>query len=210
MPPTHLQYTPCLFSRVHVADRHWTDLRLLLLYAFFMVVCRFGVLTAHPPGLTLWSFMQRHVQFSQFVSSNSSITAGRYLRLMALACVEMSCTTPLAVFQMTLNLTFGPLEPWRSWADTHSNFSRVDLYPAVLWRSNRQTIIAFALYQWVPVFCAAVFFIFFGFAPEARRHYRSVFTKILTLCRLKRGGESLVSTGSQPTSGYVTIFTAPG
>lgn len=168
-----------------------------------VIVSQFGILTTRPLGLILRSFLQRQAQFSQFVSSNSSITAGRYFRLMALGCVEMLCTTPLAIFQMVLNLTRGPLEPWRSWADTHSNFSRVTLYPAVLWRSDRQTIIAFEFYRWTPVFCAVLFLLFFGFAQEARRNYRNAITAILVACRLKRKDKSPISTKS---SRYVVHF----
>ena len=137
-------------------------------------------------GLTLWSFLQRQAQFSQFMSSNSSLTMSRYFRLMSLAGVEMLCTTPLSVFQMVLNATAEPLDPWVSWSDTHYNFSRVRLIPAVIWTTNQRFVVAVQFNRWSVPFCAFIFFAFFGFAAEARRNYRTMFSKVLVVCRLKR------------------------
>ena len=62
-------------------------------------------------GLTLWSFLQRRAQFSQFMTPNSTLTMSRYFRLMALAGVELLCTIPLSIFQTVLNATAQPLDP---------------------------------------------------------------------------------------------------
>ena len=141
-------------------------------------------------GLTLWSFLQRQAQFSQFTSSNSSLTMSRYLRLMALAGVELLCTTPLSVLLMVLNLSAHPLEPWVSWSETHYNFSRVVEYPAVLWTMNRWSVVGLEVNRWSGVFCAFIFFAFFGFAAEARKNYLDVINKVLVACRLKRDPSS--------------------
>lgn len=141
-------------------------------------------------GLTLWSFLQRQAQFSQFVSSSSSLTMSRYLRLMALAGVELLFTTPLSIFLMTLNLTAQPLDPWVSWSDTHSNFSRVGQFPAVLWTLNRWLVVGIQFNRWAGPFCAFIFFAFFGFASEARKNYGNAITKVLVACRLKRDSAS--------------------
>ena len=137
-------------------------------------------------GLTLWSFLQRQAQFSKFISSNSSLTMSRYFRLMALAGVELLFTTPLSVFLMVLNATAQPLDPWVSWDDTHSNFGRVRLIPAVVWSMNRWLAVGIQVNRWSGPFCAFLFFSFFGFAAEARKNYRTAFSKVLAVCRLKR------------------------
>ena len=142
-------------------------------------------LTSPVPGLTVWSFLQRRAQFSQFMTSNSSLTMSRYFRLMALAGVESLCTTPLAIFQMVLNATSQPVEPWVSWEETHFNFSRVRLIPAVIWKMDRWFVIAIQLNRWSPPLCAFIFFAFFGFAAEARKHYSDAITKVLVVCRLR-------------------------
>jgi hypothetical protein len=141
-------------------------------------------------GLILWSFLQRQAQFSQFMSSNSSLTMSRYFRLMALAGVELLCTTPLSVFMTILNLTAQPLDPWVSWYDTHYNFSRVRLVPAVLWTMNRWLVVGIQFNRWSGPFCAFAFFAFFGFAAEARKNYCNAVSKVLIACRLKRDPSS--------------------
>lgn len=110
----------------------------------------------------------------------------RYLRLMALAGIELLSTTPLSVFLMALNLTAQPLEPWVSWGETHFNFSRVELVPAVIWSLNRWLVVGIQVNRWSGPFCAFVFFAFFGFAAEARKNYRNAVSKVLAACRLKR------------------------
>jgi hypothetical protein len=67
---------------------------------------------------TLGSFLVRRAQFTQFLSSNKSLTAGRYARLMGLACTEMLLTTPSALNQMVIDLKARLLEPWRSCVDS--------------------------------------------------------------------------------------------
>lgn len=156
-------------------------------------------------GLTLWSFLQRQAQFSQFMTSNSSLTMSRYFRLMALAGVELLCTTPLSIFLMVLNLSAQPLDPWISWQDTHSNFSRVRLFPAEVWTLNRWLAVGIQVNRWSGPFCAFIFFAFFGFAAEARKNYRNAIFKLLVVCRLERDPSSPRKT----LPGSVILFYTP-
>lgn len=125
--------------------------------------------------LTLRAFLKRRAQFNQFLSCNASLNASRYFRLMTLATIELCCTTPTALYGMWLNLEDSKVQPWISWADTHWHYSKVDQYPALLWRMDRIGAIGFELTRWAPVACAFIFFGIFGFADEARRHYRYAF-----------------------------------
>lgn len=152
-------------------------------------------------GLTLWSFLQRQAQFSQFMSSNSTLTMSRYFRLMALAGVELLCTTPLSVFLMVLNATGEQVDPWISWGETHYNFSNVRLVPAVLWTMNRWTVIGVQFNRWSGPLCAFVFFAFFGFASEARKGYCKAISKVLVACRLKCDYST-----QEASSGSVNLF----
>ena len=110
---------------------------------------------------------------------------------MALACTEMLCTTPLAVFSIVLNATAAPVVPWVSWDSIHYDFDRVGEIPAVLWRSSHLLVVGYTLTKWSGVICAFIFFIFFGFAAEARKHYSSALTKLLLVCRLKKPTSTL-------------------
>jgi pheromone a factor receptor len=135
--------------------------------------------------LSLRSFTRRRAQFNQFLSSNKSLTISRYFRLMALAMTEIVFTIPLAIFMIWLNATAAPIGPWRSFADTHFAFSRVEQIPAVIWRGNPTLVMAMEFTRWVTPLCAIVFFAFFGFADEAKKHYRLVFLGIATCVGFK-------------------------
>ena len=103
---------------------------------------------------------------------------------MALAGTEMLLTTPLALLQMIIGLTGQPLDPWRSWADTHSDFSRVDLVPSVIWRYSGMPAVALEITRWSAPLCAFVFFLFFGFAEESRRNYWRAIDFVLVTCKI--------------------------
>lgn len=134
-----------------------------------------GIIAAVYCVLTLVKFNQRRMQFNQFLSSHTTLTVSRYFRLMALAMTQMMCTTPLAVFTIVLNATATEVGPWRSWEDTHFAYSRVEQIPALFWRSNRLVLISMEFTRWVAPFCAFVFFVFFGFAEEAKKNYGLLF-----------------------------------
>lgn len=202
MLPPDCQYDSCVLPGCDVAHRDWYHLCNLLWFVCPLLSSTGAEVSNFPIGLTLRSFLQRQAQFSEFMSSNSSLTMSRYFRLMALAGVELLCTTPLSVFQMVLNATAQPVDPWISWNETHFNFSRVRLVPAVLWTMNRWFVIGVQFNRWSGPFCALIFFAFFGFAAEARKNYRTAFCKFLVVCRLKREAPSSHKT----SSGLVASF----
>jgi pheromone a factor receptor len=109
------------------------------------------------------------------MSSNPSLTINRYFRLMSLATIELLVNTPISVYGIYLNLKSGTIQPWKGWADTHFQYSLVVQYPSALWRSDYPVVVSLELSRWSIIFCAFVFFVFFGFAEEARRHYRLVY-----------------------------------
>lgn len=94
---------------------------------------------------------------------------------MALASTELLCTLPFAIYIMALNISVG-LDPYKGWADLHFDYSRVDQIPAILWHLDHKLVIALQLSRWLVVACAFIFFCYFGFAEEARRHYRAAFS----------------------------------
>jgi len=125
---------------------------------------------------------------------------------MALACTEILCTAPLAIFSMVINATAAPIAPWVSWEDTHYDFGRVGQVPAVIWQRNHLIVAGLTLTKWSGVVCAFIFFFFFGFAAEARRHYSSVLTKFLLTCRLKKPASSNEKSGYVNDSSSLLVF----
>jgi len=127
--------------------------------------------------MTIYNFYKRGRQFSQIMSSNRGLNQSRYIRLMCLAMIEVLGTIPLSSFVLAYNSKMG-IEKWVSWSDTHSNYSRIIQIPGILWKTDHTTHILYEFYRWSLVLCAFIFFAFFGFADEARKHYRLVYTSI--------------------------------
>lgn len=121
---------------------------------------------------------------------------------MCLAGIEVACTVPLGVYAVYLNAAGGAMNPWLGWEDTHRNFSRVDQFPAMLWRLDHNGVLALELSRWLVVVCAFIFFGFFGFAEEARKNYRSAVQTVVKRVGISTG--SMTSTLSTST-GYVSF-----
>lgn len=134
-----------------------------------------GLISAIFCVLTLKAFLERRAQFSELLLTHSSLTMTRYFRLMALASADLLCTVPYSAYGIYLNLRDVPISPWKGWADTHFNFSKVGQITAVAWHTNRNVAVALELSRWVIPVCAILFFGFFGFADEAQRNYSRVF-----------------------------------
>jgi pheromone a factor receptor len=157
-------------------------------------------------GLTVYTLLKRERQFSQVMSSNRNLNRGRYYRLMALSCAEICCTTPLAAYIITRFMTMEPTA-WKSWSRTHSgkNYSVIIQVPSSIWKAI--PLERFSLEcRWFYVLCAFVFFAFFGFADEARQHYRSAFKSLAS--RAGFSTSSLTLHGSS-SHGYVVHYVGP-
>ncbi|KAG6860869.1 hypothetical protein C0995_006549 [Termitomyces sp. Mi166 len=137
-----------------------------------------GLISAVYCVLTLRAFMKRRAQFSEFVSFNSCLTVNRYFRLMSLATVELLFNTPISAHGLYLNVTRLPIYPWKGWANIHFDWYTIDTYPAILWRRNHVQVVTLEITRWSLVFCAFLFFAFFGFADESRKHYKLAYSAI--------------------------------
>jgi len=69
--------------------------------------------------MSIIAFRKRHAEFQEMLSSHSNLNSNRFIRLMALAAIEVACCIPLAITTMVLNATRGEVRPWISWEDTH-------------------------------------------------------------------------------------------
>lgn len=175
-----LQHTPRILSLFHVASPARTCL--LCIFRFVVTMSIFIYLTLKLSlALTLRSFWIRRVQFNQLISSNSSMTISRYIRLVSFSIIDMMCTVPISIYSIYLGNKGVGLAPWISWENTHFNFSRVGLIPTIIWRSDPSFRQSVELTRWLPVVCAILFFILFGFASEAQRHYKLAFWAVMKL-----------------------------
>lgn len=158
-----------------------------------------SVISAAYCVMTIRAFAKRRSDFNELLSSNRNLSLGRYFRLMCLAGIELVCGIPLSCFSLYLNAS-GGVEPWISWQNTHSGFSRVDQVPAIIWKNVPELMTSLELSRWLTVLCAFIFFAFFGFADEARKHYRSAFYSVCKRLGYTQVGSA--GTGLSGSSGY--------
>ncbi|KAJ7051652.1 pheromone A receptor-domain-containing protein [Mycena amicta] len=169
-----------------------------------------GCVSATFGVLSLREFFRRRASFAQFLSpsgtsSSHGLTTARYLRLMALAAMDIIITTPLGILTIYMNLTGTPVQPWESWANTHLMFSRVEQFPAFLWRLEPLLVRGIEFTRWVAPASAFIFFAFFGFASEARKNYANAFRALVALfwrCLARCGIH-------RPTRGFFALSSAP-
>jgi len=107
--------------------------------------------------LTVYHFYKRGRHARQMIPG---VTHSRYFRLMAIASVDMFGSIPLATYVMVKNARLGVI-PWKSWADTHYNYSRVRQIPAFVWKNEPTLAQELGMFRWVLVACAFVFFCIF-------------------------------------------------
>jgi len=127
--------------------------------------------------MNVYILYKRSRQFRELKSFGQGINRGRYFRLMALASIDAFGSIPLATYVLVRNSKMGVV-PWKSWADTHSNYSRVIQIPASVWKNEPLEANGLEMFRWVIVACAFVFFAFFGFGDEAFKHYHLAYTSI--------------------------------
>lgn len=105
-------------------------------------------------------------------SSKSAITPSRFLRLMALAVVQIAFSLPIAVYTLATNFVHQPIQPYHSWADVHYGFSFVGELTLeqsmMLGRETRQLL---ELSQWSYAVSCLLFFLFFGMGEESLEAY---------------------------------------
>ncbi|KAF8259095.1 GPCR fungal pheromone mating factor [Lactarius quietus] len=145
-----------------------------LFYAWPLVI---GTVSFGYCVLTVYHFYKRRRQFSQVISSNRGLNQSRYIRLMCLSMVEILGTIPAAAWVLSFNVKLG-FVAWRNWHWAHSNNSQIVQVASIIWKTNHSSHVGFEFFRWSLVVCAFIFFGFFGFADEARRHYRLVYTSL--------------------------------
>jgi len=169
-----IRHLPTLYHLCGQTSSAWCP-RLIAVGIFCNRFLYYNFTHMNPSVLTLRAFMKRRAQFSQFLSSTTSLSLERYFRLMCLATTDIFLTVPISSFGLYLNAVSKPIYPWVSWSDTHFEFSVLDVVPAAIWRRSTLSTVVLESSRWLLVLCALVFFGFFGFADEARKNYRRAY-----------------------------------
>lgn len=125
-------------------------------------------------GMALRHFIMRRISFASHLNnSNSALTTSRYLRLMAMASLQMICSIAATSYQLWFTLQTNALRPWKSWNFVHSDWLRIGIFPALF---TPEFVAKFFYIAWwfvpLPTF---LFVAFFSFGKDAMDEYRKCF-----------------------------------
>jgi pheromone a factor receptor len=152
----------------------------------------------HTLVLNIRLFWRSSLMFKGMLGSNKSPNQNRYTRLIALSSIQIFITLPVSLVSLYISAHVETVHPWISWEDTHADYSFVGQVPSFMWQADPITVVNLELIRWMVVVAAFVFFAFFGFAEEARKHYRMAYSFASSSLRLPdlRSKSSRASGGS--------------
>jgi hypothetical protein len=154
----------------------------------------------HTLVLNMRLFWRSSQMFNGLPGSNQNPNQSRYNRLIALSAVEILGSLPVSLYTLYANAYYIPVQPWISWENTHYHYFAVDQVSSAEWHADATSGAMLEVNRWIPVIAAFLFFLFFGFAEEARRHYRKAYSHASSSLRLPalRTGKSGASGSSPP------------
>ncbi|VDB95393.1 unnamed protein product [Peniophora sp. CBMAI 1063] len=156
-------------------------------------------------GMALAHFFRRRAVFAQTLkNSQSALTTARYVRLMLMSIVLMIWTLAASTLQVWFSTRYG-LRPWTNWADVHSNWTNIGLFPtAFLSPSDR---VWSEVVWWTTPLSAMFFAAFFMFGEDALKEYKACWMWIKThVLRMKPAARSARNyvPAADPPSAYKT------
>ncbi|KAG9093682.1 a-factor receptor [Ceratobasidium sp. 370] len=148
-------------------------------------------------GLTIHVLLQYRTALDGTLSkTGGGLSKGTYFRLMALASTEILFSLPFSLFLLINNVSSSSLNPWISWADTHSGFSRINFVPFVFINAQPATRALIEVSRWVTPAGAFYFFLYLGVPREARVEYLKMFWWVVKPLGFKPRSQAQGSTWS--------------
>jgi pheromone a factor receptor len=159
-------------------------------------------------GLALRHFMLRRMTFAAHLnSSNSALTTTRYLRLMMMAGLQMIWSITITAYALWFTVMAVPIRPWTTWADVHSEFSRIDQYPSIF--TPQPILIGYYVLWWMVPISTFIFVAFFAFGRDAVEEYKKCFIwfRIRVLRQTITSDSKKCSFINMPKTRYLTALT---
>lgn len=98
----------------------------------------------------------------------------RYIRVLALGCVDILLSLPVGIISFVLSVGVGPTIPfWPGWSEIHTAWAPLPT-TAEQWLSDPWFRFRIYWNSWVNVFFAVTIFALFGLNPESRKVYGRV------------------------------------
>ncbi|KAJ6498407.1 pheromone A receptor-domain-containing protein [Mycena vitilis] len=146
------------------------------IFLFYGPVAVVVLLTLVFSALAFRAFYLRRRTFTTFLEKKkSSFTARRYLRLMVITFV-LAFWEALVMGLVFGNTLSGTLEPYTSWADVHSDFSRVDELTAD--QLPPAFVVGLYIEWWTIPISGFIFFCSFSFGEDAAEQYGPLLRRV--------------------------------
>ena len=130
-----------------------------------------------------WMFYRQSRDINRFLQSNNSVSRNNYMRILALASIDVLITLPVGianiVLQVTQLLSQGPMQFYFGWTYDHTDWEPVGYSYAEAVAFGTSEVVGLYFDQWTSPFLAFVIFGLFGITAEARASYWHI---ICTVC----------------------------
>ncbi|KAK0200530.1 pheromone A receptor-domain-containing protein [Desarmillaria ectypa] len=156
-------------------------------FLFYFPPLLFSLITFVYAAAALHHFVVRRLTFAAHLQNAFNfLTTSRYLRLIAMALVEMIWGATLTSLNLANNVA-GGLRPYTSWTSVHTDFGNVPRYPALMLPKGYMDCVILIWFT-MPV-TGLVFFAFFGFGKEAKKEYRKLWAWVKTRMFRRKDGK---------------------
>ena len=134
------------------------------------------VLTNVPSSARVaWMFYRQSRDINRFLQSNDSVSRNNYMRILALASIDVLITLPVGIANIVLTVTGslsqGPMPFYFGWTYDHTDWAPVGYSYAESVAIGTSEVVQFYFVQWTSPFLAFVIFGLFGVTSEARASY---------------------------------------
>ena len=137
--------------------------------------------SSHRPNRTLRTILYRQNRDrDSFLRSNrpsrrDSVSRTNYLRILALASIDVLVTLPIGIMSLVLNVLAGVTQDYlpfyAGWTDLHTDWDPISSDSSDLRKSKTSIIVQFYFAAWSSPVLAFVIFGLFGLTKEARASY---------------------------------------
>ncbi|VDC03115.1 unnamed protein product [Peniophora sp. CBMAI 1063] len=149
-------------------------LSILLLPSWPVIAPLMSIILYYPHVVK--TLYRQNRDINHFLRSNSSVSRTNYLRIVALASIDILLTLPIGIATIILTITealdLGPIPFYYGWTrDRTGSKVAVGVSYADLVASGRSTVVQIYFQQWVSSVLAITIFCLFGVTSEARASY---------------------------------------
>ncbi|KAI0027407.1 pheromone A receptor-domain-containing protein [Vararia minispora EC-137] len=124
-----------------------------------------------------WTFYRHNKELNRFLQSNGSVTQDRFLRALAIACIDLLFTLPFGLIIIVAAIlkyreTHGtPLPFYQGWSKIHADWTVRTTTYAEVQAQGTWSLISYYFPRWGSVILASVIIALFGFTEEVRATY---------------------------------------